>query len=131
MWCVVATLILHPRFVIPLRGVVNLLFRQCLVLQLPNDSPMVSAAFRASGHSPLGGKQLPAAALDEGVPGHPGKDRTPFHLLSFVVPSRAFDNLQTSHPLSPKVAACLLKSFQRSSTAPAWQAGAKQHLTTK
>src|SRR4028119_1600589 len=99
MWGVVATLILHPRFVIPLRGVVNLLFNQCLVLQLPKNSPMVSAAFRASGHSPLGGKQLPAAALDEGVPGHPGEDRAPFHLLSFVVPSRAFAHPPTTpHP---------------------------------
>jgi hypothetical protein len=72
---------------------------------------MVSAAFRAGGRSPLSGKQLPAVALDERVSGHPGEDRTPFHILSFVVPSRAFDNLQTSHPLSPKVAACLLKTF--------------------
>src|SRR5918994_4711975 len=111
MWGVATTLILHPRFVFPLRGAVNLLFNQCLVLQLPNDSPMVSAAFRASGHSPLSGEQLPAVALDERVSRHPGKDRTPFHILSFVVPSRAFDNLQTSHPLSPKVAACSLKTF--------------------
>src|SRR5829696_1823063 len=111
MRCVATTLILHPRFVIPLRGVVNLLFHQCLVLQLPNDSPIVSAAVRASGHSPLSGKQLPTVALDERVTGHPGEDRTPFHILSFVVPSRAFNNLQTSHPLSPEVAACLLKSF--------------------
>src|SRR5919107_4490765 len=111
MWGVATTHILHPRFVIPLRGVVNLLFHQCLVLQLPNDAPMVSAAFRASSYSPLSGKQLPTVALDERVSGHPGEDRTTFHILSFVVPSRAFDYLQTSHPLSPKVAACSLKNF--------------------
>src|SRR4028118_764314 len=111
MGVVLPTLTPHPRFVIPLRGVVNLLFHQCLVLQLPKNSPMVSAAFRASGHSPLSGKQLPTVALDKRVSRHPGEDRTPFHILSFVVPSRAFNNLQTSHPLSPKVAACLLKNF--------------------
>src|SRR5829696_10066845 len=109
MRCVATTLILHPRFVFPMRGVVNLLFHQCLVLQPPNDSPMVSAAFRASGHSPLSGKQLLAVALDERVSRHPGEDRTPFHILSFVVPSCAFNNLQTSHPLSLQVGACWLK----------------------
>src|ERR671911_1181134 len=96
--CVVATLILLPRFVFAMRGVVNLLFYQCLVLQPPNDSPKVSAAFRASSHSPLSGKQLPAVALDERVSWHPGEDCAPFHILSFVVPGRAFNNLQTSHP---------------------------------
>src|SRR5215210_8470499 len=109
--CVVATLILLSRFVFPMRGVVNLLFHQCLVPQPPNDSPMVSAAFRATGHSPLSSKQLPAVALDERVSRHPGEDLTPFHILSFVVPGRAFNNLQTSHPLSPQVAAGWLKHF--------------------
>src|ERR687898_1269496 len=109
--CVVATLILHPRFVFSMRGVVILLFHQCLVLQPANDSPMVSAAFRASGHSPLSGKQLPAVALDERVSRHPGEDRTPFHILSFVVPSRAFNNLQTSHPLSPQVGGMLAETL--------------------
>src|SRR5215210_4608364 len=111
MWCVATILILHPRFVIPMCGVVNLLVHQGLVLQLPNDSLIVSAAFRASGHSPLSGKQLPAVALDERVSRHPGEDRTPLHILSFVVPSRAFNNLQTSHPLSLQVAAGWLKNF--------------------
>src|ERR687897_3856820 len=109
--CVVATLILHPHFVFSMRGVVILLFHQCLVLQPANDSPMVSAAFRASGHSPLSSKQLPAVALDERVSRHPGEDCAPFHFLSFVVPGRAFNNLQTSHPLSPRVAACWLKNL--------------------
>src|SRR3954447_7871104 len=99
----VASLNLHPRFVVPMRGVVSLLFCQGLVLQLPNYSPMVSAAFRTSSRSLLNAKQLPAVALDERACRHPRIDLTGFHILSFVVPSSAFNNVQSSHPLSHRL----------------------------
>src|SRR5919202_3863886 len=95
---VVALLILHPLFVLSMRGVVSFLFRQCLTPQLPNDFPILSTAFRANSGSLRSSKQLPAVALEQGVCRHPREDLTQFHILSFVVPSSAFDNLQSSHP---------------------------------
>src|SRR3954454_3450171 len=96
----VAFLILHPRLVFQMRGVVSLLLGKRLVLQLPNHSAMVSAALGASSYSPFSAKQLPAIALEERVCGHPPIDLAEFDILSFVVTSSAFNNLQSSHPLS-------------------------------
>src|SRR3954454_415942 len=99
----VAFLIFHPRFVFPMRCVVSLLLRKGLVLQPSYDSPIVRLTSRASSRTLLSAKQLPAVALDERVCRHPRIDLTEFHSLSFIMPSSAFNNLQSSHPLSHKL----------------------------